>query len=97
MPRLTVGLCCSQELGLAFYFWLKFGLVFSAYDGKSVWPFWLTVPRIQKSSLVFFTYGSPTVSKDEPQAKIHAQYDWTTGGLNCFVLCLKKGWIQKGF
>ena len=73
---LTVGLCYLRwsflltveiRFGL-FYLRLKFDLVFFAYGGKSVWSFLLTVEnRSRKLGLVFFTYGSPTVSKkDEP-------------------------------
>ena len=55
-----------KGLGL-FYLRLRFGLVFFAYGGKSVWSFLLTVPPVRKLGLVFFAYGSPTVSKkDEP-------------------------------
>ena len=57
-----------------FYLRLKFGLVFFAYGGKSVWSFLLTVPLrpeirfglfclwvplVQTLGLVFFAYGSP--------------------------------------
>ena len=49
------------------YVWLKFGLVLFAYSGKSALPFLLTVPPEQTLGLVFFAYGSPTISKkDEP-------------------------------
>ena len=42
---LTVGLCCLRSIGLVFFcLRLKFGLVFFAYGGKSVWSFLLTVP-----------------------------------------------------
>ena len=45
--------------GLLLFFQLKFGLVFLAYGGKSVWYFLLPVPLIRKSGLVLFTGGSP--------------------------------------
>ena len=57
---------------------LKFGFVFVTYGWDSVWSFLLTVenrfglfclrfPLSRKLGLVFFAYGSPTVSKkDEP-------------------------------
>ena len=57
---LTVGLCCLRSLGLVFF---TYGLVFFAYGGNSVWSSLLTVPPLQKLGLVFFGYGSPTISK----------------------------------
>ena len=61
---------------------MKFGLVFFAYDGRSVWSFLLTfppsrnwvwsfllaVPSVRKLGLVFSTCGSPTVSKNADTA-----------------------------
>ena len=56
------------------YFYLRlglFGLVFSTYlqfppSGNWVWSFLLAPPPpVSKFGLVFFTYGSPTVSKKE--------------------------------
>ena len=40
-------------------FQLKFGLVFFAYRGKSVWSFWHTVPPGWKFGLDFSAYGFP--------------------------------------
>ena len=55
------------RFGLFAYGRNRFGLF---YLRSSPWPeirFGLTVPRLRKLGLVFFAYGSPTVSKkDEP-------------------------------
>ena len=75
----TVGLCCLRSIRSVFS---TYGLVFFAYGGNQVWSFLLTVPlrpeirfglfclrfpSVRKLGLVFFAYGSPTVSKkDEP-------------------------------
>ena len=75
---LQLGLFCLQSWSLFLMenllgqisFWLKFGLVFVAYGGSSVWFFYLRFPLVQKLDLVFFAYGCPTVSKnDEAQVK----------------------------
>ena len=47
----------------------RFGLFYLRFPPSEnwIWSFLLTVPPVQKLVLVFFTYGSPTVSKkDEP-------------------------------
>ena len=47
----------------------RFGLFYLRFppSGNYFWSFLLTVPPVRKLVLVFFTYGSPTVSKkDEP-------------------------------
>ena len=64
---LTVGLCYLRwsflltveiRFGL-FYLRLKFGLVFLAYGGKSVWSFLLTVPPVQKIGFGLFCLQFP--------------------------------------
>ena len=64
---LTVGLCYLRwsfllaveiRFGL-FYLRLKFGLVFLAYGGKSVWSFLLTVPPVQKIGFGLFCLRFP--------------------------------------
>ena len=64
---LTVGLCylrwsflLTVEIwfGLV-YLRLKFGLVFFAYGGESVWSFLLTVPLVQKIGFGLFYLRFP--------------------------------------
>ena len=72
---LTVGLCHLRwsflltveiRFGL-FCLRLKFGLVFLLMVENRFGLFYLRFPLSRKLGLVFFTYGSPTVSeKDEP-------------------------------
>ena len=45
--------------GGLFYLRLKFGLVFFAYGGKSVWSFLLTVPPVQKIGFGLFYLRFP--------------------------------------
>ena len=72
--HLWLGMFCLQFVFLAYgklawSFLLEFGLVFAAYGGKSFWSY-LRFPPVRKLDLVFFVYGSPTVSyNDEPQVK----------------------------
>ena len=64
---LTVGLCylrwsflLTVEIWFGlFYLRLKFGLVFFAYGGKSVWSFLLTVPLVQKIGFGLFYLRFP--------------------------------------
>ena len=79
---LTVGLCCLRSIGLVFLLTVEIRLGLLCLWWKSVWSFLLTVPPdpeirfglslltvppVRKLGLVFFAYGSPTVSKkDEP-------------------------------
>ena len=72
-----VSVACGNWLGL-FDLQLKFGLVFLlAYGGKLTWSFLLSgrPPTVRKLDLVFFTSGSPTVSKkDEPQERLDLSF-----------------------
>ena len=64
---LTVGLCylrwsflLTVEIWFGlFYLRLKFGLVFFAYCGKSVWSFLLTLPLVQKIGFGLFCLRFP--------------------------------------
>ena len=64
---LTVGLCylrwsflLTVEIWFGlFYLRLKFGLVFFAYGGESVWSFLLTVPLVQKIGFGLFYLRFP--------------------------------------
>ena len=63
---LTVGLSLLLTVNWLGLVYLKCGLVFLAYGGKSVWSFLLTVRPVRKLALLFSAYGSPTASKKQP-------------------------------